>query len=38
MARLMPAATLRVVNGGGHLFLLDEPESVIEDINCFLEA
>ena len=38
MARLMPAATLRVVNGGGHLFLLDEPESVIEDINGFLEA
>jgi pimeloyl-ACP methyl ester carboxylesterase len=38
MARLMPAAQLRVVEGGGHLFLLDEPESVIEDIHAFLEA
>ena len=38
MARLMPAAQLRVVAGGGHLFLIDEPESVIEDIHAFLEA
>jgi poly(3-hydroxyoctanoate) depolymerase len=38
MARLMPNATLRVVRGGGHLFLLDEPESVIEDIEGFLDA
>jgi pimeloyl-ACP methyl ester carboxylesterase len=37
MARLMPAARLRVVKGGGHLFLIDEPESVIEDIHMFLE-
>jgi len=36
MARLMPDARLRVVEGGGHLFLLDEPESVIEDIHEFL--
>ena len=38
MARMMPAAELRVVQGGGHLFLLDEPESVIEDIHAFLDA
>jgi poly(3-hydroxyoctanoate) depolymerase len=38
LARLMPAARLRVVAGGGHLFLIDEPESVIEDIHAFLEA
>ncbi len=38
MARMMPAAKLRVVEGGGHLFLLDEPESVIGDITAFLDA
>jgi poly(3-hydroxyalkanoate) depolymerase len=38
MARVMPNATLRVVRGGGHLFLLDEPESVIEDIQGFLDT
>ncbi len=38
MARLMPHASLRVVQGGGHLFLLDEPESVIEDVLDFLSA
>jgi poly(3-hydroxyoctanoate) depolymerase len=38
MARMMPAAELRVVEGGGHLFLLDEPESVIADIHAFLDA
>jgi poly(3-hydroxyalkanoate) depolymerase len=38
MARMMPAAELRIVRGGGHLFLLDEPESVIEDIHAFLDA
>jgi poly(3-hydroxyalkanoate) depolymerase len=38
MARLMPDAKLRVVRGGGHLFLIDEPESVIEDIHAFLAA
>lgn len=36
MARLMPNAQLRIVSGGGHLFLLDQPESVIEDIQDFL--
>jgi poly(3-hydroxyalkanoate) depolymerase len=36
MVRLMPNARLRVVPGGGHLFLLDEPETVIGDIQGFL--
>ena len=38
MVRIMPNAQLRIVRGGGHLFLLDEPESVIDDIHAFLEA
>lgn len=38
IARLMPNARLRIVAGGGHLFLLDQPESVIEDIRTFLDA
>jgi poly(3-hydroxyalkanoate) depolymerase len=38
MARLIPGAQLRVVEGGGHLFLLDEPESVLGDILGFLDA
>ncbi|HMD56938.1 MAG TPA: alpha/beta hydrolase [Solirubrobacteraceae bacterium] len=38
MARMIPASQLRVVKGGGHLFLLDEPESVVDDIDAFLDA
>jgi poly(3-hydroxyoctanoate) depolymerase len=38
MARRMPAARLRVVEGGGHLFLLDQPETVADDIREFLAA
>lgn len=37
LARRIPAARLRVVEGGGHLFLLDEPESVVDDIHAFLD-
>jgi poly(3-hydroxyoctanoate) depolymerase len=37
MARRMPAARLRVVEGG-HLFLIDQPETVVDDIAAFLEA
>ena len=37
MARRMPAARLRVVEGGGHLFLLDQPETVADEINAFLD-
>jgi poly(3-hydroxyoctanoate) depolymerase len=38
MARLMPSARLRIVEGGGHLFLLDQPETVVGDIEAFLGA
>lgn len=38
MARAMPAARLRLVRGGGHLFLVDEPESVIDDIHALLDG
>jgi poly(3-hydroxyoctanoate) depolymerase len=38
MAWRMPDARLRIVQGGGHLFLLDQPETVIGDIRAFLDA
>jgi pimeloyl-ACP methyl ester carboxylesterase len=37
MARLIPTAMLRVIPGGGHLFLIDEPETVIDEIHAFLD-
>jgi poly(3-hydroxyalkanoate) depolymerase len=37
LATLIPNARLRVIHDGGHAFLLDEPESVIEDIESFLD-
>jgi poly(3-hydroxyoctanoate) depolymerase len=37
MARLMPNAQLHIVAGGGHLFLLDQPETVIDEIHEFLD-
>lgn len=36
MAATMPRARLRVVRGGGHLFLLDEPASVVHELGRFL--
>lgn len=36
MAAAMPRARLRVVRGGGHLFLLDEPDSVLRELASFL--
>jgi poly(3-hydroxyalkanoate) depolymerase len=36
MAATMPRARLRVVRGGGHLFLLDEPDSVVSELGSFL--
>ena len=36
MARRIPDAQLHVVRGGGHLFLLDEPESAVGEIQSFL--
>jgi pimeloyl-ACP methyl ester carboxylesterase len=38
LARRIPDARLFVVHGGGHLFLLDEPEQAIPPIRAFLEA
>jgi poly(3-hydroxyalkanoate) depolymerase len=37
LARRIPDARLHVVPGGGHAFLLDEPESVVEEIQSFLD-
>jgi poly(3-hydroxyalkanoate) depolymerase len=38
LATRLPNARLHVVRGGGHLFLLDEPESVAGEIRAFLDA
>jgi poly(3-hydroxyalkanoate) depolymerase len=37
LARRIPDARLHVVKGGGHLFVLDEPDSVIDEIHAFLD-
>lgn len=37
LARRIPDARLHVVKDGGHLFILDEPESVIDAIHEFLD-
>ena len=37
LAARIPNARLHVVNGGGHLFLLDEPENVAGVISAFLD-
>jgi poly(3-hydroxyalkanoate) depolymerase len=37
MAQRIPNARLSVVRGGGHLFLLDQPETVAADISAFLD-
>jgi pimeloyl-ACP methyl ester carboxylesterase len=37
LAGRLPNARLRVVDGGGHLFLLDEPHSVAGAIRAFLD-
>lgn len=34
----LPDARLHVIKGGGHLFLLDEPDSAIRRITAFLDA
>jgi pimeloyl-ACP methyl ester carboxylesterase len=38
LARRIPHARLHVVKDGGHLFLLDEPDSVIDVIHAFLDG
>ena len=37
LAARLPDARLHVVQGGGHLFLLDEPEHVVAAIRAFLD-
>jgi len=37
LAARIPHARLHVVKGGGHLFLLDEPENVVGPIRAFLD-
>ena len=38
LARLIPNAQLHVVKDGGHVFVLDEPESVAPHIEAFLDG
>jgi pimeloyl-ACP methyl ester carboxylesterase len=38
LAARIPDSRLHVVKDGGHLFLLDEPESVADAIRTFLDA
>ncbi len=38
LARLIPDATLHVVRGGGHLFVLEDPAAVASDVAEFLSA
>jgi poly(3-hydroxyalkanoate) depolymerase len=38
MAKTMPDARLHVLEGAGHLFLVDEPSSVVGELNGFLSA
>jgi len=37
LSNRMPNARLHIVKGGGHLFLLDEPENVVHAISAFLD-
>lgn len=38
LAARLPHARLHVVKGGGHLFLLDEPQNAVGTIGAFLDA
>jgi poly(3-hydroxyalkanoate) depolymerase len=38
LARRIPDARLHIVPGGGHLFVLDEPESIVGPLEAFLDA
>jgi poly(3-hydroxyalkanoate) depolymerase len=37
LAKRIPGARLHVIRGGGHLFLLDEPDSAVPEITTFLD-
>ena len=38
LARLIPDSTLRVVPGGGHLFVLEQPAAVADHVSTFLAS
>ena len=38
LAARLPSARVCVLEGGGHLFLLDEPETAVAPILSFLDA
>ena len=38
LARLIPDAQLHVVQGGGHLFVLEQPDAVAQRVSDFLSA
>ena len=38
LARRLPNARLHVVEGGGHLFLLDQPQGPAGEITAFLDG
>jgi pimeloyl-ACP methyl ester carboxylesterase len=38
LAKRLPDARVHVVKGGGHLFLLDEPQSAVGEIGAFLDG
>jgi poly(3-hydroxyoctanoate) depolymerase len=38
LAARLPDARVHVIKGGGHLFLLDEPDSALPEIGAFLDA
>jgi len=38
LAKAIPRGTLRIVRGGGHLFLLDQPAGAAPAIETFLTA
>ena len=37
LASRLPDARIHIIEGGGHLFLLDEPESAVGRIRAFLD-
>jgi poly(3-hydroxyoctanoate) depolymerase len=38
LTRLIPGARLHIVNGGGHLFLLEQPAEIANIVADFLHA
>ena len=38
LARRIPNSRLHIVKGGGHVFVLDEPENIVDEIHAFLNG